>query len=327
MIGRKIRVKFRLRGPTTDRWTRLASRQPVNEVFGADPNSLPATAVDMAVKRVHCNGSYKSQASVFLSLLAATIVGQTMAEPSKRLVGFSTVNQYLSMCLQGQNHKRAPSYESQLHGECQSYQGNSCCTALTASDLHRNETWYRLRREHCGTTKMSPGCRSYFDKDLCFYECSPDIGPWLEQDNRRWRQEKMANVPICRSQCEQWFGSCARDYTCADNWYTGFQWKDGQNVCADERNCTTFQEIFKDAKTFCEKIWDGSYKVVDDGQPCMRFPTNPQEATSNTDVARDRANELLWQQRGPTGGTRANSVRHLVLAIFACGLFSLSYLA
>lgn len=30
---------------------------------------------------------------------------------------------------------------------------------------------------HC--EKLSTACEKHFKRDLCFYECSPNIGPWV----------------------------------------------------------------------------------------------------------------------------------------------------
>jgi folate receptor len=41
------------------------------------------------------------------------------------------------------------------------------------------------------------------------------------------REERYFKIPICKSECEAWFQDCKEDYTCRDDWYKGFQWKNG----------------------------------------------------------------------------------------------------
>jgi len=40
---------------------------------------------------------------------------------------------------------------------------------------------YGFNYNHCGPGKeMSDRCRKHFVQDLCFYECSPNVGPWRQ---------------------------------------------------------------------------------------------------------------------------------------------------
>lgn len=41
------------------------------------------------------------------------------------------------------------------------------------------------------------------------------------------RKERLFELPICKTDCHDWFNDCQNDYTCQSNWYKGFQWKNG----------------------------------------------------------------------------------------------------
>uniref|UniRef100_A0AAV2J0M0 Folate receptor-like domain-containing protein n=1 Tax=Knipowitschia caucasica TaxID=637954 RepID=A0AAV2J0M0_KNICA len=52
---------------------------------------------------------------------------------------------------------------------------------------------------------MSSQCKKHFIQDTCFYECSPHLGPWIEEANQSWRKERISNVPLCLEDCESWY--------------------------------------------------------------------------------------------------------------------------
>jgi len=95
----------------------------------------------------------------------------------------------------------------------------------------------------------------HFTQDHCFYECSPNVGPWIveviinssifqfvkiieyfkdyiislsfriQEPDRSWRNQRYFGVPLCASDCNQWFNDCKHDLTCVENWSRGFTWK------------------------------------------------------------------------------------------------------
>ena len=128
----------------------------------------------------------------------------------------------------------------------------------------------------------------------------------LQEPHRSWRNERFFGVPLCATDCESWFNDCRADYTCVDNWAMNFDWvaMDGSagvrgegtrcpnnassckvNVCPRGSSCTTFQQMYGDAKTFCERVWDGSWKVLDDSKPCMRLWFSGKSYNPNDKVA------------------------------------------
>ncbi|CAH8568805.1 unnamed protein product [Heterobilharzia americana] len=144
---------------------------------------------------------------------------------------------------------------------------------------------------------MSEKCQQVFKKDLCFYECSPNLGPWLVKVNRKISSERMFNVPLCQSECNYWWDSCKSDRTCVTNWHIHFNWSTGTNTCPTNSSCDTIQSIFGNAKTFCESIWDDGWKVVpDDTVPsCMIFNERKEISVveHNRLVTQKRAIEII----------------------------------
>jgi folate receptor len=84
------------------------------------------------------------------------------------------------------------------------------------------------------------------------------------------RKERYFHLPLCASDCNEWFEACKSDYTCRDNWNVGFKWINGTNFCPQHEKCDTFENKFKNANNFCSKIWDESFQVEDTSN-CVTF--------------------------------------------------------
>ena len=62
--------------------------------------------------------------------------------------------------------------------QCTPWKRRSCCTHNTTKNAHHSGL-YNFNYDHCSQKKnMSEECKRHFLQDLCFYECSPNIGPW-----------------------------------------------------------------------------------------------------------------------------------------------------
>jgi hypothetical protein len=57
------------------------------------------------------------------------------------------------------------------------------------------------------------------------------------------------------------------------------------------------RNVYSSAQDFCERVWDSSYKVVDDDEPCMTIGVVEYDEEENRDVARQRAEQLLDDPR------------------------------
>ncbi|XP_047741598.1 folate receptor gamma [Hyalella azteca] len=197
--------------------------------------------------------------------------------------------------------------------QCSPWRNRSCCTQETARAIHES-SHHPLDYDHCKSRRtLSKDCRRHFTQDDCFYECSPNVGPWVVKDNERpWRTERFYGVPLCASDCEAWFEACLYDFTCTDNWSLNFRWvtitddgitklSDGRqckngassckvNVCPEGSSCVTFLQMYGNASNFCETVWDGSWRYTPDDQPCMRLWFDGEAGNPNVAVAEFYAN-------------------------------------
>ncbi|XP_053380334.1 folate receptor beta-like [Mercenaria mercenaria] len=179
----------------------------------------------------------------------------------------------LNTCFDARYHKDTPSPEEELHGQCAPWKDRSCCYYNTTKAFHDSDVWLGFTYNHCGPDhSLSETCRQWFNKDMCFYDCSPNTGPWIVDNVIRIRNERFMHVPFCASQCNAWWEACKNEFTCHDTWGKGFNYSTGINTCPNGKICRPFAEIYEnDATTFCEKIWYYSWKVVPDDQPCMKI--------------------------------------------------------
>ncbi|XP_014671048.1 PREDICTED: folate receptor alpha-like isoform X2 [Priapulus caudatus] len=175
--------------------------------------------------------------------------------------------------------------------QCLPWQNHSCCTHETTKELHQGNM-YNFNWNHCNQP-MGDACRRHFVQDLCFYECSPNIGPWLVGVDMKIRKEKPLDMPLCQSECDHWWDDCKSELTCLDNWGKGFNWTGATNTCPMGKPCFSFAHMFRDAQTFCENVWDHSWKVVDDSKPCMKLLFAPSEGNPNNDVAQWKVNQMI----------------------------------
>ncbi|XP_046676565.1 LOW QUALITY PROTEIN: folate receptor beta-like [Homalodisca vitripennis] len=201
-------------------------------------------------------------------------------------------SELLSWCLDGRHHKEKPGPEGELFSQCTPWKNRSCCTYNTTKNLHETKM-YNFDYNHCSAVKnMSESCKRHFTQDHCFYECSPNIGPWVVKVNMKTRKERFYQVPLCASDCEAWFSACRDEYTCTDNWMRNFVWENGTNKCLPGSECRTFRQVYRTADNFCQKVWDDAWKVMKDSEACMRLWFDGSGGNPNDNVARLKVQEL-----------------------------------
>ncbi|KAM9319727.1 folate receptor alpha-like [Gastrophryne carolinensis] len=181
--------------------------------------------------------------------------------------------QYMDVCMNGKHQKEKPGPEDDLHNQCTPWKKKSCCTANVSEEAHKDQSFlYNFNWDHCGT--MSPECKKHFIQDTCFYECSPNLGPWIQAVDVSWRKERILDVPLCQEDCDTWYKDCSQDYTCLENWHVGWDWTTKTNQCPAGKSCRRLSFIFPSAKDFCEKVWSNSYKYTEykrGSERCMQM--------------------------------------------------------
>ncbi|XP_075857414.1 sperm-egg fusion protein Juno [Microcebus murinus] len=228
-----------------------------------------------------------------------------MARWWQLLLGLWTVmptwagDELLNVCMNARHHKRKPSPEDKLYEECLPWKDNACCTAETSWEAHLDVSpLYNFSRIHCGL--LMPGCQKHFIQATCFYECSPNLGPWIRpvtslgQKAARGRQgERVVDVPLCREDCEEWWEDCRWSYTCKSNWLSGWDWSQGKNRCPPKARCLPFPHYFPTPADLCEKVWSNSFRASPEHQHsgrCLQKWFQPAQDNPNEAVARLFAN-------------------------------------
>ncbi|KAJ3590310.1 hypothetical protein NHX12_008263 [Muraenolepis orangiensis] len=186
----------------------------------------------------------------------------------------------LNMCMDAKHHKGKPGPEGELYKQCNPWHENACCTANTSAEAHDDNSYlYNFNWNHCGT--MSDRCKSHFIQDTCFYECSPHLGPWIQEADESWRKERILDVPLCKEDCHSWWEDCKNEHTCKNNWHSGWDWASGINQCPQDAKCQKWTDIYPTPRSMCEQIWSKSYLYTEhakDSGKCMQLwfnQTNP----------------------------------------------------
>ncbi|XP_041055412.1 folate receptor isoform X4 [Carcharodon carcharias] len=142
------------------------------------------------------------------------------------------------------------------------WRNNACCKANISVEAHNDmSNLYNFNWNHCGI--MTEKCKRHFIQDTCLYECSPNLGPWIVQVDQSWRKERIIDVPICKSDCVEWWTDCRDDHTCKVNWHKGWNWTTGINQCPEKTTCQKFSDVFLTPRDLCEKLWSNSYKFTE----------------------------------------------------------------
>uniref|UniRef100_A0A8D2D0T8 Folate receptor alpha n=1 Tax=Sciurus vulgaris TaxID=55149 RepID=A0A8D2D0T8_SCIVU len=194
----------------------------------------------------------------------------------------------LNVCMDAKHHKEKPSPEDKLHEQCSPWKKNSCCYSNTSQEAHKDISYlYGFNWNHCG--EMAPACKRHFIQDTCLYECSPNLGPWIQQVNQNWRKERILDVPLCKEDCQRWWEDCQTSFTCKSNWHKGWNWTLGYNQCPVGAACHPFHFYFPTPEALCEEIWSHSYKVSNYSRGsgrCIQMWFDPAQGNPNEEVAR-----------------------------------------
>ncbi|TFK01852.1 prostaglandin G/H synthase 2 [Platysternon megacephalum] len=173
-------------------------------------------------------------------------------------------------------------------GKCAPWKDNACCTAETSTGAHQDQSYlYNFNWNHCGV--MPEKCKQHFIQDTCLYECSPNLGPWIDQADNSWRRERILNVPLCKEDCELWWEACKDAVTCRENWHKGWNWTSGTNRCPRGSTCQLFKYVFPRPADLCKKIWSNSYKYTTEhrgGGRCIQMWFDPANGNPNVAVAK-----------------------------------------
>ncbi|XP_055970788.1 sperm-egg fusion protein Juno [Sorex fumeus] len=198
------------------------------------------------------------------------------------------------VCLQGPHHKAEPSPEKELFQECAPWEPRACCSAETSFSAHLDGSQlYNFSFSHCGL--LPPACQRHFARAACFYECSPNLGPWV----RKWGTggwvpapgggQRVLAVPLCREDCEQWWQDCRTALTCRSHWHSGgWHWSRGRSRCPAGAPCRPFPAIFPTPALLCAGVWDGAFRASPELRTsgrCLRKWFQPGLANPNDDVA------------------------------------------
>lgn len=192
----------------------------------------------------------------------ALALGLLLEEASAQLA--ENVQYRPDQCLPGDKHKElaSPEPEGPDYQACHQWRERTCCTAEFTQNLaHANVTnidgfhWNR-----CGNLSLS--CQQFFVRVECFYRCSPHVAHWalLQFDSA------LANLPVCREFCNEWFDACKDDLTCAENWITEWNYTNGENHCLEGSSCRTYRDVYDNGRGICERLWGDSFIYTDASQ-------------------------------------------------------------
>ncbi|NXT17739.1 FOLR1 protein, partial [Syrrhaptes paradoxus] len=184
-------------------------------------------------------------------------------------------DELLNICMDAKHHKVRPGPEGQLYGQCALWKDNACCTANTSAEAHRDQSYlYNFNWDHCGV--MPERCKRHFIQDTCLYECSPNLGPWIDQ---------VGTPPQGELGCtgQDWAG-----LGCTGLHWAGLGWI-GLDGCPQGAMCQQFRFVFPTPAALCEGVWSQSYQYTPHHRGsgrCIQMWFDPSLGNPNVAVAR-----------------------------------------
>ncbi|XP_051011718.1 sperm-egg fusion protein Juno isoform X1 [Acomys russatus] len=200
----------------------------------------------------------------------------------------------VNVCMNAKHHKPEPGPEDTLYLECTPWEDNACCTSTTSWEAHLQDSLlFNFSLMHCGL--LTPVCQKHFTQAICFHECSPNLGPWIQPVRRQGQPpppsgggERVWGVPLCWEDCEEWWKDCQSSYTCKSNWRDGWDWSQGKNRCPAQAPCRPFPDYFPTPAELCEKIWSDTFKASPERRNsgrCVQKWFEPTQGNPNLEVA------------------------------------------
>ena len=205
----------------------------------------------------------------------------------------------LSVCMNSKRHKQEPGPEDELYQECRPWEDNACCTRSTSWEAHLEEPLlFNFSMMHCGL--LTPACRKHFIQAICFHECSPNLGPWIQPVVPNGQEEQRVwGVPLCQEDCEDWWRACHSSLTCKSNWLHGWDWSEEKKHCPAHEPCLPFSYHFPTPDDLCEKIWNNTFKASPERRNsgrCLQKWFEPTLSNPNVEVALHFAGSALAPQ-------------------------------
>ncbi|KAM7541151.1 hypothetical protein Aperf_G00000022255 [Anoplocephala perfoliata] len=196
---------------------------------------------------------------VFIIFLLC-LLRSSVLKADNRLLHINNVDKYLDMCPESYGLKDHPTPEPTLQC-CSEWRERACCPYGEA-DQHADEFAFGFTFNFCDNG-MTSECKQFFDHEFCLVRCSPHLGPWIVQTSSKKFKESLFKIPLCETDCNEWYDACKDSKACATNWRSGgFDWSTGTNKCREGYGCIAISKIYGSAKHFCERVWDDRYFVV-----------------------------------------------------------------
>ncbi|KAM7541012.1 hypothetical protein Aperf_G00000022268 [Anoplocephala perfoliata] len=245
------------------------------------------------------------------SFFVLCLLQLSVLKADNRLLKINTAEKYLNICLESDELNEHPTPEPSLEG-CSQWKESSCCTDKTANQII-NESLNGFTFKFCNNSDATD-CKKFFLREHCMFKCSPHLGPWIVKTTSSTFKETVFGVPLCESDCNEWYNACKDFKACATNWRSGgFDWSAGTNACREGYECIAISKIYGSAKTFCESVWDNSYSVTSSDSVqewivtdyhCMHIPRGENDLEDkkiiehNKEVAKRQAEAIIKRVYG-----------------------------
>lgn len=190
----------------------------------------------------------------------------------------------MEKCPKTAHHLKKAEQTPSLH-KCVAWNSNACCTPETDKKIQIDGmiSLYKFDWNHCA--KLSSKCYEFMIKQTCLNECSGIFGAYLKKSKCPENCPlQYKNIPLCNSQCEEWYNACKNDQSCSDEWPNkNFEYIKESTTCTS--SCKPFNKLFDNSTHFCEKLFQNTFQVNHDPNQCIYLDPVSLQYEQNFQVA------------------------------------------
>jgi hypothetical protein len=167
---------------------------------------------------------------------------------------------------------------------CNLYDASACCSTSYTTNFSESPTniYPGWTYNQCPAQKplISAKCNRFLQYQECSFGC--DSNPRVSDNYpaSSTATDKRFSIHLCASYCDEWFSSCADDYTCFKTWvpWPGAAGQDPMNVnyscstpeaIAAGASCRTYRDVYGSGRELSETMVSNTYSYSNDSDTCV----------------------------------------------------------
>jgi len=237
---------------------------------------------------------------------------------------------------------------------CSLYGASACCTtayttnfSASPGNLYPGWTFNQCPAQR---PAVSAKCNRFLEYQECSFGCdsNPRVANNYSNSAVAAPGDTRSAIPLCASYCDEWFSSCADDYTCWRDWSAWPTTTSPPNyscqapeAIAAGASCRTYRETYGSARGLCEGIFSSrTYSYSTNSDTCLSlgpslsgacFPGLPNPAPAVAGCVAGQAQPAATRADGasacPAAGAAAGVNAGLIIGPVIAGVAFFGFIA